>query len=89
MRDKDIMNRGTASRAQDICLAIYNQLLFGGYFIKLTDKILGDEPIIRWYQYLLGVLKFYDDYLFDFLEISESNKESYDEESLTESEKKN
>lgn len=89
MRDKDIMNNGTTSRVRDICFSVYNQLLLGGYYIKLNNMILGDEPTIRWYQYLLGVLKFYEDYLNDFLELSDSNKESNEEDTITENEKKN
>ncbi len=86
--DKNIMNKGS-DRVWDIIVGADNQLYFGGYFLKLINYLCGDEPIIRWYQYFIGVLKFYEDYLNDFLELSDSNDESNGEETITESEKKN
>lgn len=83
-RDKDITNSGV-NRVGDIFL--YNPVSLGA--IAFLNKLIGDEPIIRWYQYFIGVLKFYEDYLNDFLELSDSNDVSNDEEIITESEKKN
>lgn len=81
--DKNIKNSGS-SRIWDISGAILNQLALGGLINRLTMV-----PTIRTYQYYIGVLKFYDEYLDDFLELSDSNKESNDEDTITESEKKN
>ena len=85
IRDKNIMNSG-ADRFDDISSGV------GYFFSWWTDLILklrGYESRIRWFQYFIGVLKFYEDYLNDFLELSDSNNESNDEEIITESEKKN
>lgn len=87
IRDKNLKNRGS-DRVMDIFHAINNGLQFGhGY--KLISNLIGYRPAIRWYQYFIGVLKFYEDYLDAFLELSNSSKESNDEETITESEKKN
>ena len=88
IKDKNIMNSGW-HRVMDRIVGVDNQLWFGGYYSKLINKLCGDEPAIRWHQYLIGVLKFYEDYLHDFLELSDSNDESNGDETITESEKKN
>ncbi len=88
IRDKNIMNSGS-DRFDDIHDGIWHQLLLGGEVGRLFNRVFNLEPTIRWYQYLLGVLKFYEDYLNDFLKLSDSNKESNEEDTITESEKKN
>lgn len=86
--DKNIMNSGSAYFL-DLFYSRFNPLDLFGLYDDLVSLIAGEEPIIRKYQYYIGVLKFYDDCLNDFLELSNSSKESNDEETITESEKKN
>jgi hypothetical protein len=88
IKDKNIMNSGS-DRFDDVFDGICHQLLLGGKVGKLFNRVFNIEPTIRWFQYLVGVLKFYEDYLNDFLELSDSNKESNVGDTITESEKKN
>jgi hypothetical protein len=91
LRDKNIKNSG-GDRVADMFYGVFYNLATFGLFYKITGNIFsyfGREPVLRWYQYFIGVLKFYEDYLNDFLELSDSNSESNDEETITESEKKN
>jgi len=86
IRDKNIMNSG-ADRVDDIISGIGYSWMF--WVVVPTRKLIGSTPMIRYFQYLIGVLKFYEDYLNDFLELSDSNDESNGDETIIESEKKN
>ena len=85
-------------RITDKRIANTGKRRFGDYLVFLEtlkihaklDRILFDllgGPTIRLYQYFLGVFTFYDKYLNDFLEISEST-DSVQEESIENDEKK-
>ena len=87
IKDKNIANSGI-SRASDYFVAVANQVYAGGLMSKMLSKVLGQESIIREYQYLIGIYKFYEDYLNEFLGISESGDNSNNEEAILESEKK-
>lgn len=88
LRDENIISKGFFKRAGEIYTGVFNQVYFGGYYLKYMRKIIGDQPRIRRYQYLIGVFKFYDEYLKGFLDLSNSNKESERESTINESEKK-
>ena len=51
-------------------------------------KLFGEQPLIRRYQYYVGIFTFYEKYLNDFLEISELDDMDKDQEESLENEKK-
>ena len=87
IKDKNIANKGI-HRASDYFVAAANQVYVGGLMSKLLSKVLGEESLIRGYQYLIGIYKFYEDYLNDFLGISKFGETPNNEETIPESEKK-
>ena len=87
-KDNNIKNKGLG-RLMDYACRITNQLYLGGYYYKYLLFISGEESTIRQYQYIIGVFKFYEDFLNDFLELSGSDKESEQWDTINESEKKN
>lgn len=88
LRDENIISKGFFKRAGEIYTGVFNQVYFGGYYLKFLRKIFGDQPRIRMYQYLIGVFQFYEKYLNVFLDLSNSNKESNPESTINDIEKK-
>ena len=88
LKDTNIKNKGF-ERMLDWYGAVGDKVCGGGYYFKYGLKILGEEPIIRKYQYLIGIFIFYADYLNDFLGLSNFQDESERESNINESEKKN
>ena len=88
LMDNNIKNKGL-SRVGDYLLGIENQILLGGHYLKFFNKVNSEYSTIRKYQYIIGVFKFYEDFLYVFLERSGSDKESEQGDTINESEKKN
>lgn len=84
--DKHIANKGIQRVLDIYCATGY---LWG--FIPVFKTLLrltGEEPAIRFYQYYIGAFTFYEKYLNDFLEISESDDTDINQEESLENEKK-